>query len=177
MAKAKAKTEPTIDVTAVEEAKSTKKDWRSLLPPYYRTGYTTFMRRAQSLDPEYKHFWVNKFDRNQHIRIYQGWLPLEDRQRLEDLGVGNLIKATGRATWMDVELWRQPLDVNRAVRRAEDEKLAEQSAGMRAALDADADEVAGRTGNRAIPFITSGNTGDVFDRRPVAAPEVATGKK
>lgn len=173
-AAAKTKTDEPINVKAVQKA---KKHWRELLPAFYRTGYTNFMDRAQSLDPENKHFWVNKNQRNQNIRVYQGWAPIEDRSELERLGLGNLIQPNGRATWMDVELWRQPKEVNEAIKMAKSERLAANSAGFRAALEAEAEEVAGRTGKKAIPFITSGDSNDVFDRKPVEAPDVSAAKK
>lgn len=140
------------------------------LPPFYQRGGQQFMARAQSLDKEFRHRWINKLPRNQHMKLYKGWRPMENKEHLERIGLANLISPNGRAAWMDVELWFMPMDVYHAIRKELDERLALQSQSQRDALDALAEDVTGRTHGMAIPFITTGITGDVLDKTQVAPP-------
>ncbi len=143
---------------------------RNVLPPFYQKGGQNFMKRAQSRDKDFRHRWVNKHPRNQHMKIYKGWRPLENKEKLVELGLGNLIGTNGRAVWMDVELWTMPMEVYKLIRAELDERLAAQSTSQREALDAMADDVTGRSRGMAVPFVSTGSTGDVLDRTQVAAP-------
>lgn len=148
----------------------------ALLPPYYKRGKKSFMKVAQERDPDFVHKWVNISARNQQMKIWKGWIPVEDPEELKRLGLfGIVFKANGRARWMDTELWRMPKDVAAAIKETSEEELAEQSSSQRAALDAMAEETTGRSRGKAIPFITTGGGGDVFDRTPVAAPATKKG--
>jgi len=148
------------------------------LPPFYSESYSDFMKRAQALDPEHRHRWVNVSPRNQVLKVWKGWKPLTDKAELSRLGLADLINQRGRAQWMDVELWRMPTDVFKLIRKSLDEKLANRSQAARLALDASAVETAGRSGGKAVPFMTTGqdSPGEVLDRTYVPAPTPEKGK-
>ena len=158
-------TTPRAGVTGIVPSK------KNLLPPFYQTGQNDFMARAQRKDTEFRHRWVNISPRNQHMKLYKGWKPLEDVERLKALGVGNLIHANGRARWMDTELWVMPMEVYRLVRETINQRTSDQSRSQREALDAMAEDVKGRTRGMVQPYVSKGTAGvDVIDRIPVAAP-------
>jgi hypothetical protein len=148
------------------------------LPPFYSESYSDFMKRAQAQDPEYRHRWVNVSPRNQVLKGWKGWKPLVDKAELTRLGLSDLINQRGRAQWMDVELWRMPTEVFKLIRKSLDKKLANRSKAARMALDASAQDTAGRTGGKAVPFMTSGQDtpGEVLDRTHVPVPNPEKGK-
>ncbi len=156
---------PDVEPKAVEEGEA-------VLPPFYSESYSNFMKKAQADDPENRHRWVNVSPRNQVLKIWKGWNPLTDKTELTRLGLGQLINQRGRAQWMDVELWRMPRRTFELIRKSLDEKLARKSSAARAALDAQADDTAGRSRGKAVPFMRTGldTPGDLLDRTPVAAP-------
>lgn len=139
----------------------------SLLPPFYRDGYQDFMARAQSLDTENVHYWVKKSGPNQAIKLAKGWKPVEDKKELERLGLGMLIQANGRALHIDVELWRRPRKVSEAVQRLHLKQVAAKSAALKATLEAMADDAAGRSRGKVIPFISTGTAGEVLSKERI----------
>lgn len=175
-------TEPMLDKTMQRAepsrpiSKMSRTQRNAILPPFYQRGSKSFMKVAQQRDPEYVHKWINISPRNQQMKLWKGWIPLEDPEVLARIGLGGLPKQpNGRVRWMDTELWRMPKDVAAAIHDQNEEDLAEKSSSQRAALDALAEETAGRSRGGAIPFISTGGGGDIFDRTPVAAPEPKKG--
>jgi hypothetical protein len=164
-------TRPDIEPAAVASGEAK-------LPPFYSESYSDFMKRAQSMDPEYRHRWVNVSPRNQVLKVWKGWKPVTDKAVLTRLNLADLINQRGRAQWMDVELWRMPTAVFKLIRKSLDEKLANKSQAARLALDASAADTAGRSGGKAVPFMTTGQDtpGEVLDRTYVSAPTPDKGK-
>lgn len=148
------------------------------LPPYWQTGLTDFLGRIQDLDPAYRFRWIQVAPKNQQLKRMKGWEPLEDAARIARYGFDAvLINAKGRVQWMDTELWCMPVRRAELIRQHISDRLARRSASVRATLDALAEDVAGRSRNRVIPFVTSGTPGeDVFDRTPVSPASARAGK-
>jgi len=155
------------------------------LPPYWDTGGMDVMGRVEGMDPEYAFYWVKTSAHNQQLKRYQGWEPLEfdrssqaDMARLARYGFDvALLNAKGRIQWMDTEVWRMTRRRNQMIRRSINDRLANKSASVRATLDAQAEEIAGRSRNRVIPFVSSGTPGeDVFDRTQVSESSARAGK-
>ena len=162
---------PDVEPAKVEKGEAT-------LPPFYNESYSDFMKKAQGLDPSHRHRWVNVSPRNQVLKVWKGWEPVTDKNELLRLGLGQLINQRGRAQYMDVELWRMPTATYHLIRKSLDEKLARKSSAARAALDAQAQDTAGRTRGKAVPFMQSGQDviGEVLDRTYVAPPTPSKGK-
>lgn len=153
---------PTHSDIEVREVKSDE----DLLPAYYREGYSDFMKRAQARDPENRHRWCHISLKNQSLKKWKGWSPINDKAELLRLGLEDLINGRGRAQYMDVELWRMPMGVAKAIRKHQGERLARKSKAVRAALDAMADDTAGRTSGRVVPFLQTEGLTDLPDLRP-----------
>ncbi len=148
------------------------------LPPFYEAGIADFLGRIQDLDPNYRFRWIQVSAKNQQLKRFKGWEPLEDRERILKYGFDPvLINAKGRVQWIDTELWCMPRARAELIRKHLNDKLARRSASVRATLDAMADDVAGRSRGRVIPFVTSGTPGeDVFDRTQVSEASARAGK-
>lgn len=148
------------------------------LPPFYQAGTSDFMARAQELDPENSHRWVNISPRNQTMKVWKGYLPITDKAKLETLGLSDLVNSKGRAQYMDTELWSRPKAVSALVQEKLNGDLARRSTSVRAALAAEADETTGQSRGKAVPFITTGDevVGDILDRAPAAASKPNTEK-
>lgn len=124
-----------------------------LLPAYYREATGSFMKRAQLRDPEYRHRWVKISPHNQLIKSWKGWRPVEDAKELERLGLGDLLHtATGRARYMDTELWRMPRRVADAVRSHIARTTYERKGAAASELAALAQDTRGRSNNTVQPF-------------------------
>lgn len=158
---------PDVDVQAVARMEK-----EVPLPPYYQGGFVDFMKQAQARDPENRHRWVNVNKRNQVLKVWKGWEPCTDREKIKRLGLELLINAVGRAQYMDTELWTMPRALAVRIRSKIAADGAEKSAAQRIALDAMAEDTKGRSKGAVIPFLTSGNSGDCLTREPVAAPAV-----
>ena len=147
------------------------------LPAFYDAGVSDFLGRVQNLEPEYRYRWIQVSAKNQQLKRFKGWEPVElDRANATDMAWCAkwgfdpvLINRAGRIQWIDVELWRMPRARAELIRRHLNDKLARRSASVRATLDALSEDVAGRSKGRVIPFVTSGTPGeDVFDRTQVS---------
>lgn len=147
------------------------------LPAYWQAGIADFLGRVQAMDPEYRFRWIQISPKNQQMKRMKGWEPLEDAKRIARYGFDPiLINARGRVQWMDTELWCMPTRRAELIRKHISDRLARRSASVRATLDALADDVAGRSGNRVIPFVSTGTPGlDVFDRVPVSESTARSG--
>lgn len=158
------------EVKAAEQREET-------LPAFYQAGIADFLGRVQSLDPAYRFRWIQVSPKNQQLKRMKGWEPLEDARRIAQYGFDPiLINARGRVQWMDTELWYMPVKRAELIRGVIADKLKRRSASVRAHLDALSEEVAGRSGNRVIPFVTSGSPGqDVFDRTPISEASARSG--
>lgn len=148
------------------------------LPAFYEAGVADFLSRIQGLDPEYRFRWIQVSAKNQQLKRYKGWEPLEDRDRILRYGFDPLlINRAGRVQWMDTELWYMPRQRAELIRKHLNDKLARRSASVRATLDAMSEDVAGRSRNRVIPFVSTGSVGeDVFDRTQVSEGTARAGK-
>jgi len=148
------------------------------LPTYWQAGIADFLGRVQTLDSAYRFRWIQVSPKNQQLKRMKGWEPLEDSAKIAKYGFDPvLINSKGRVQWMDTELWYMPIRRAELIRQHIADRLKRRSASVRAHLDALADEVAGRSGNRVIPFVSSGSPGqDVFDRTPVSESNARAGK-
>jgi len=135
------------------------------LPPYYSENFSSLMKRAAYKDKEFSHKWVKKSRENQMIKIWKGWTPLTDKDKIEFLGLGLLINERGRAEHIDTELWVMPKEVAAKIRQFNDRKTAEKSESLRIALEVQAEEAKGYSKGKAIPYIrTTQITQDVYER-------------
>ena len=146
---------------------------RVALPAYFDQGIVAALDKAAARDVGYAHFWIKANAENRQVRREMGWEPAEERALLESLGLKDMIREDGRAHYMDTELWRMPLTLQEAIHEAQDQRLADKSAGLRKALDAMAAEAEGRSKGAVIPYISTGGTLDVVNREPVAPPVAA----
>lgn len=137
-----------LDVRAIEAD-------RAILPPFYREGFSNFMKRAQHVDPAHFHHWVNVNRHNQHLKKWKGWEPVEDKETLKKLGLDTLLNSKNRAQHMDVELWRMPVAVGLAIRRAIARQGAERSESLKQGLEAMAEDTRGRSKGKAIPYMST----------------------
>jgi len=137
------------------------------LPPRYRDSMSSFMKKAQSLDTDYRHRWVHISPRNQTVKSWSGWTPLVDKDKLKRLGLESMIVANGRARWMDTELWVMPNGLAEVIRQKKREDLAERSGAVKEALEAEAAETEGRTAGKAVPYIHTGPAADILEKIPM----------
>lgn len=161
-----------IEVRAAEKREES-------LPPFWEAGPNDFMARIENLDPDYRFRWIQVSAKNQQLKRFKGWEPLEDKARIERYGFDpQLINRAGRVQWMDTELWFMPIRRAELIRKHLADKLARRSASVRTTLDILADDVAGRSRGRVVPFIgTPGNSGpDVFERTPISESAARSGK-
>lgn len=149
------------------EVMPSRQDWRKDLPPFYQAGFTNFIARAQELDKEHTHFWVHVNQTNQAIKLSKGWAPVEDEGELKRLGLGALVQANHRARYVDTELWRRPRRVSEAVQKLHVEQVASKSAALKATLEAQAEDAAGRSRGEVVPFVTTGMSGDVLTKESI----------
>jgi len=148
------------------------------LPPFYQAGTSDFMQRAQDMDPDFSHRWVNVSPRNQTMKVWKGYLPITDKAKLSKLGLSDLVNSRGRAQYMDTELWARPRAQSVLVHAKINEDLARRSTSVRAALAAEAEQTSGQSQGKAVPFITTGQevTGDILDRQPAPGSKPNTEK-
>jgi hypothetical protein len=125
------------------------------LPPRYRSSAHSLLKTAEKLDVGYRHRWVlkTKTGINEQMKRWGGWEPIEDKERLKRIGLGGLIQATGRATWMDTELWAMPLEVAARIReeRAKDGEAKIDTGHSE--TQTEFNDIIGRTGAKVQPFI------------------------
>lgn len=147
------------------------------LPPYFTEGQTSFMKRAELLDPEHAHRWINVNTANQVEQAWKGWEPVEDKDELVRLGLGALIHVSGRARYHDVELWRMPMARAEAIREFNHEKLVDRSTSVKNQLAELAADTAGRSGGKVVQTVTAGYapSTDILTKEPLVIP--ATGSK
>lgn len=142
------------------------------LPAYFDSGITAVFEEAMRRDTEHAHYWIKSEDANRQTRRAMGWSPLEDKETLKRLGLGDLIGADGRAHYMDTELWRMPREMQDAIHEAQSERQAQRSDAIRATLAAMGDDTKGRSKNAVVPYMgdPSGVTQDLITRERVAPP-------
>lgn len=143
------------------------------LPPFYKNAGVSIKKSAQKRDPEYKHGWFKVGPSNEVVKTSKGWLPCEDRDTLVKIGLGALINANGRARIDELELWRMPIAMARAIRQHLAEKTAERSTSVRNSLEALATDTIGRSGGKVVPVVQAGYSqqGDVLMRTPFPIPK------
>jgi hypothetical protein len=143
------------------------------LPPFYKSAGTSIKKSAQRRDPEYKHGWFKVGPSNEVVKTSKGWVPCEDKETLVKIGLGALIQANGRARIDELELWRMPIALARAIRQHLAEKTAEKSTSVKASLDALAADTIGRSGGKVVPVVQAGygQQGDVLTRTPFPMPK------
>ena len=143
------------------------------LPPFYRRDGVSFKKRAQQLDPEYKHGWFKIGAANEVVKTSKGWLPCEDKEALVKIGLGAIIQANGRARHDELELWRMPMTMARAIRTHLTERTAERSTSVRNSLESLAADTAGRSGGKVGVQIQAGYglQGDILTRTPFPMPK------
>ena len=56
------------------------------LPLFYDEGIPAFLARIDTLDPAYRFRWINVSAKNQQLKRYKGWEPLEDKVRIAKYG-------------------------------------------------------------------------------------------
>lgn len=124
------------------------------LPPYYNSaGILGILKRAQKLDPEWRHRMVKASPHNQVVAREKGWVPLEDKELAKRLGFsGEMITAAGRVVFMDCELWRMPMQLAEKIRAHISQKTANRRKAAMKEFDAMAAEVKGRTHGLVEPF-------------------------
>lgn len=149
------------------------------LPPYYRDPAGSFKKTAQRLDPDHTHRWVKVGAENEMDRASKGYVPVEDKEELQRLGLGSLICANGRARSGELELWRRPRAMSDAIKKHLQEKSAEKSTLLRSQLEALQMETIGRSGGKVVPTFTYGpmGGGDVLERQPLNLPKAVSAKK
>lgn len=155
------------------------------LPQFWQTGYSDILDVAnfERVFPDLRFRWVklSKEGYNQQRKRHQGWRPFDDPAKIARLRKecdleSTILTAANTIKWMDTELWFMPKNVNDLIRRHINDRLARRSSSVRAALEVMADEAAGRSRGKLIPFISSGGTEDIVDRKQVTE-ETARGAK
>jgi len=92
---------------------------------------------------------------------------LVDKDKLARLGLKSMIVANGRARWMDTELWVMPNGLADVIKKKVQQDVIDRHEGVKAALEAEAAEVAGRTGGKAQPYINAGPPADILEKIPM----------
>ena len=126
------------------------------LPPRFRGAVHTILKEAEKKDVGYCHYWVRKTasGSNEKLKRWSGLEPLEDKERLKKIGLGHMINAgTGRATWMDTELWVMPLSMKKNIQALRNQQLDAQRQEKRAETAAEFADIQGRTAAQVRPFI------------------------
>jgi len=125
------------------------------LPPRYKSSAHSLLKDAEKKDVGYRHRWIlrTKSGINEQMKSWGGWEPLEDKERIKRIGLGGLISTTGRATWMDTELWVMPLERANLIRAEGNRILDEQMHIKREETAAEFSDIQGRTGAKVRPFI------------------------
>lgn len=90
-----------------------------------------------------------------------------DKDKLARLGLKSMIVANGRARWMDTELWVMPNGLADVIKKKVQQDVIDRHEGVKAALEAEAAEVAGRTGGKAQPYINAGPPADILEKIPM----------
>jgi hypothetical protein len=136
--------------TAVEASKRVEE-----LPPRYRAAAHTLLKEAEKKDVGYRHRWIlkTKSGINEQMKAWGGWEPLEDKERLKRIGLGGLIGATGRAVWLDTELWTMPMERAELIRANNNQTLNDQLHVKREETEAEFADIQGRTAAKVRPFI------------------------
>ncbi len=155
------------DIVPDEAKAATSGGVKYELPPRYRDSISSFMKRAQDLDKEYRHRWVHISPRNQTVKSWSGWTPLVDKEKLTKLGLKEMVVANGRARWMDTELWVMPNGLAEVIKAKKRVDLAERSSAVKDALEAEAAETAGRTRGKAQPYVHTGPAADILEKIPM----------
>jgi len=125
------------------------------LPPRYKAAAHTLLKEAEKLDVGFRHRWVlkTKSGINEQMKRWGGWEPLEDKERIKRIGLGGLVSATGRATWLDTELWAMPVGRADLIRAEHTRQLDEQMHTKREETAAEFADIQGRTAAKVRPFI------------------------
>jgi hypothetical protein len=126
----------------------------SQLPPRYRMQMHTLLKDAEKKDPGYWHYWVRKSPQNEQMKRWAGLEPVEDKARLERMGLGGLIAAgTGRATWLTSELWAMPTKQHEAIVAHRNTELDARFRTIREEVEGQFAEITGQSKGRVRPFI------------------------
>lgn len=156
------------------------------LPQFWRTGYNDVLdvTHFQKVFPDLSFRWVRLSPKgyNQQRKRHQGWKPFDDPTKVARLKKecdleSTILTAAGTIQWMDTELWWMPRQVNDLIREHINNRLARRSSSVRAALEAMAADAAGRSRGAVVPFIATGNAGDIVERKQISEEAARGGRK